>query len=156
MESSVIRYCEIVGWLSDKIYRPTILCQFHRLRRSSRNLLLKATMRAPDVLESPAVPLQSSESTEPDLHPTPCCVTNLMSNRNPCSDPTCSSDYPSSHHVTSQCTDQCVVITCNDSDHLQNSCNSYDSSCNNPSDCQDCGGFEDFVSQDLGSLASKH
>ncbi|KAK7439993.1 zinc-finger protein [Stygiomarasmius scandens] len=97
-----------------------------------------------DSLQNPALLLQSSSfhDSDPDSSATStCCVVNLMSSRNSCSDPDCSSDYPSSHHVTSQCTDQCVVITCDDSNHMQGQCDNYADVCGN----SDCGGLDEFL-----------
>ncbi|THU99094.1 hypothetical protein K435DRAFT_719959 [Dendrothele bispora CBS 962.96] len=64
-----------------------------------------------------------------------------MSSKNPCSEPGCSSDYPSSQHVTSQCTDQCVVITCDDDTHMQGQCDGYGEACNN----SDCGDLDELL-----------
>jgi hypothetical protein len=50
---------------------------------------------------------------------------------------------------TSQCTDQCVVVACNDPSHGEMSCHGAqhcDVTCDNGADCPDCNGFEEFVS----------
>ena len=61
-----------------------------------------------------------------------------------CSEPLCA---PFSA-LTTQCTDQCVVIACNDPDHAESSvCDQGpNSQCDDIMDCTDCDGFEDFVS----------
>jgi hypothetical protein len=62
-----------------------------------------------------------------------------------CSEPLCS---PFSA-LTTQCTDQCVVIACNDPNHAESPvCDKQgsNSQCDDNMDCTDCDGFEDFVS----------
>jgi len=62
-----------------------------------------------------------------------------------CSEPLCA---PFSA-LTTQCTDQCVVIACNDPDHEESSvCDQVP----NGMDCTDCDGFEDFVSVNAHSV----
>ena len=59
--------------------------------------------------------------------------------------------YPSSE-ITSQCTDKCVVVACNDPDHGEISCyeaqdNSHcDLVCDRTTQCNNCTGFDQFVS----------
>lgn len=51
--------------------------------------------------------------------------------------------------MTSQCTDQCVVVACSDPTHHDMSCHGAqhcDATCDTTTDCQDCDGFEEFVS----------
>ena len=57
-----------------------------------------------------------------------------------CTDMMCSS----SGHLTSQCTDQCVVAACSDPEH-NNLSSTYDFICNE-ANCIDCSGFDTFVS----------
>lgn len=63
-----------------------------------------------------------------------------------CREPTCST----SDELTSQCTDQCVVITCSDPEHDSLNCadshSSCDFVCDSATDCTDCNGFDAFVS----------
>lgn len=47
--------------------------------------------------------------------------------------------------LTPQCTDQCVVVACNDPAHGQMSCHDAQH-CDDIVDCTDCNGFEEFVS----------
>jgi hypothetical protein len=55
--------------------------------------------------------------------------------------------------MTSQCTDQCVVIACHDPDHGDWNCQEghailpCDLTCEDSKDCSDCAGLEDFVSE---------
>ena len=51
--------------------------------------------------------------------------------------------------MTSQCTDQCVVVACNDPKHGQMNCHGSrhcDATCGVETDCLDCNGFDEFVS----------
>ncbi|RDB23741.1 Zinc-responsive transcriptional regulator ZAP1 [Hypsizygus marmoreus] len=57
--------------------------------------------------------------------------------------------YPSAE-ITSQCTDQCVVIACNDPNHSDLTCGGGGDShcdfvCDGPTDCIDCNGFDEFL-----------
>lgn len=51
--------------------------------------------------------------------------------------------------LTSQCTEQCVVITCDDPAHSASTCGSEESQCDlgcpSPEECHDCNGFDEFV-----------
>jgi hypothetical protein len=50
---------------------------------------------------------------------------------------------------TSQCTDQCVVVACDDPSHGEMSCHNAhhcDAACENGAECLHCNGFEEFVS----------
>lgn len=65
-----------------------------------------------------------------------------------CNEPTC----PPGAIITSQCTDQCVVIACNDPDHGDMNCHGgrgpshCDLVCDGAANCTDCSGFDEFVS----------
>lgn len=65
-----------------------------------------------------------------------------------------SADHPecsSGQDVTSQCTDKCVVIICDDPEHNGSECVHSDAHCNldcqGGEECRDCDGFDDFVSK---------
>ncbi|KAF9563978.1 hypothetical protein CPC08DRAFT_705692 [Agrocybe pediades] len=64
-----------------------------------------------------------------------------------CYEPHCSP----SKELTAQCTDQCVVIACNDPSHAESICNASDShlhcdlDCDETIDCTDCHGFDAFL-----------
>jgi hypothetical protein len=63
-----------------------------------------------------------------------------------CQDAACTSTVP---ERTSQCTDQCVVVACNDPSHGEMSCHDAqhcDATCESGAECPDCNGFEEFVS----------
>lgn len=52
--------------------------------------------------------------------------------------------------MTSQCTDQCVIVACNDPAHEESTCRDTqhcDTTCEDDTDCPDCygAGFEEFV-----------
>lgn len=72
-----------------------------------------------------------------------------------CTEPICPS-----REITSQCTDQCVVIACNDPDHGEMSCHGRESNlhcdliCDGAANCTDCNGFDDFVSGLLVIMAA--
>lgn len=59
--------------------------------------------------------------------------------------------YPSSE-ITSQCTEKCVVIACNNPDHGEISCHGPEANphcdlvCDGTTNCHDCTGFDEFVS----------
>lgn len=59
--------------------------------------------------------------------------------------------YPASE-ITSQCTNKCVVVACNDPGHGEINCHGApgdghcDLVCNGTTDCTDCTGFDEFVS----------
>jgi hypothetical protein len=60
--------------------------------------------------------------------------------------------------ITSQCTDQCVVVACNDPAHGEMSCHGAqhcNATCNNGTDCPDCSGFEEFVGCAVSSVDFK-
>lgn len=54
--------------------------------------------------------------------------------------------------MTSECTDQCLVVACDDPDHPSSQCqvingdNACDGSCTSITDCLECPGFEEIVS----------
>ncbi|KAJ3511118.1 hypothetical protein NLJ89_g4289 [Agrocybe chaxingu] len=64
-----------------------------------------------------------------------------------CQEPLCAS----ASALTSQCTDQCVVIACNDPDHAESMCDvsgqhfHCDLVCDDTTDCTDCHGFDAFL-----------
>lgn len=62
--------------------------------------------------------------------------------------------------LTSQCTEQCVVITCDDPAHSASTCGSEESQCDlvcpSPEECHDCSGFEEFVSMRIFFRKSPH
>src|SRR6266545_3653360 len=60
-----------------------------------------------------------------------------------CSEPLCSP----SNALTTQCTDQCVVIACDDPDHGVSLCDKRDTDnhCNSTVDCTDCHGLDAFA-----------
>ena len=53
-----------------------------------------------------------------------------------------------SKELTSQCTDQCVVVSCDDPTHNGTGCPTVDGrpSCEHSTDCIDCSSFDQFVS----------
>lgn len=63
-----------------------------------------------------------------------------------CTDSVCST----ANEITSQCTDQCVVIACSDPEHGSPNCtdgHSYcDFVCDSTADCADCNGLDALVS----------
>jgi len=63
-----------------------------------------------------------------------------------CTEPICSTV----NEITSQCTDQCVVIACSDPEHGSLNCtdgHSYcDFVCDSATECTDCNDFDAFVS----------
>lgn len=65
-----------------------------------------------------------------------------------CNEPSCPSG-----EITSQCTDQCIVIACTDPDHGGMSCHGpgedthCDLICDGAKNCVDCSGFDEFVSR---------
>ncbi|GLB41784.1 putative C2H2-type zinc finger [Lyophyllum shimeji] len=74
---------------------------------------------------------------------------NIFGIASPCED--CVEPLYPSTEITSQCTDQCVVIACNDPDHDQaNQCHGTgdlhcDLVCEGAADCTDCDGFDEFL-----------
>lgn len=90
----------------------------------------------------------ANEFTHPDPSiKDPCteCITD-------CLDASCPSVA-----ITSQCTDQCVVI-CDDPTHSGIACEDAehcDASCNVDADCHDCTGFEEFVSSSYYPFSMK-
>ncbi|KZP16665.1 hypothetical protein FIBSPDRAFT_748386 [Athelia psychrophila] len=62
--------------------------------------------------------------------------------------PECQEDACASAAMTAQCTDQCVVLACNDATHDAMSCHTAQhcaATCEVAADCQDCDGFEEFL-----------
>ena len=89
-------------------------------------------------------PLATSNRTETlrNFCEEPCLDCNMSSPQ--CSEPHC----PPFGALTTQCTDQCVVITCNDH-HAESSLCDNPSQCNDNVDCAGCEGFEDFVGNNV-------
>jgi hypothetical protein len=61
----------------------------------------------------------------------------------------CTDECATSDQLTSQCTEQCVVITCSDPEHQVNGFDGHsscDSVCDSGTDCADRNGFDAFVS----------
>lgn len=63
------------------------------------------------------------------------------------------------NELTSQCTDQCVVVACHDPTHdVPLDCTSHENSgrcdlgCDSATDCLDCSGFDAFVGCPLPTL----
>lgn len=59
--------------------------------------------------------------------------------------------------ITSQCTDQCVVVACTDPTHSERSCHDpqhCDITRGEVMECTDCNGFEEFVSFSNPSVTS--
>jgi hypothetical protein len=80
----------------------------------------------------------TSDSAKPHIVNSPCVDCNTL--------PGCASG-----ELTAQCTDQCIVIVCND-DHGESSCVGgaqhveCDPTCDEIYNCSDCYGFDAFVS----------
>ncbi|KAF5362573.1 hypothetical protein D9756_002491 [Leucocoprinus leucothites] len=73
-------------------------------------------------------------------HPYPISVPGCADCSPECTESMCST----SGHLTSQCTDQCVVIACSDPEHssLNSSC---DFICDSEADCAGCNGLDAFI-----------
>jgi hypothetical protein len=80
-------------------------------------------------------------SMEPDIFISPSQPEGCAECSTECQDASCRVA-----EMTSQCTDQCVVVACNDPTHREMSCHgaqTCDDTCNEGAD--DCNGFEEFV-----------